>query len=90
MSAVTDAAALCLVFAGIVVGLAAWLRFKRPVVALRAMLECFTAAGLLRLSTEMSWSAVAGVAAVIAVRRLAAGRLTADLLARRKTARPSG
>jgi hypothetical protein len=65
--------------AGIVLGLGGLVVFRQPLVALRSMLELFTAAGLLRLSVDLSWEAVAGVAAVIAVRQLVTRSLVADL-----------
>ncbi|MEZ0341432.1 hypothetical protein ACAG25_15760 [Mycobacterium sp. pV006] len=79
-----DAFAACLTVAGVVVGLVSWVRFQRPLVALRAMLECFTGAGLLQLSMVLSWPAVFGVAALIAVQYVVVGRLTADLMSTEK------
>ena len=66
---------------GIVVGIAGLVVFRQPLVALRVMLELFTAAGLLRLSVDLSWEAIAGVAVLIAVRRLVTRSLAADLAA---------
>jgi hypothetical protein len=68
--------------AGIVLGLAGLVVFRQPLVAMRVMLELFTAAGLLRLSVDLSWEAVAGVAAVIAVRQLVTRSLAADFTLR--------
>ncbi|KKE99843.1 hypothetical protein [Mycolicibacterium obuense] len=73
------AASWCLAIAAIAIGVAALLVFRQPLPALRAMLDLFTAAGLLRLSVDMSWTAVLGVVAVIAVRRVVTRSLTADL-----------
>jgi hypothetical protein len=67
--------------AGIVVGIAGLVAFRQPVVALRVMLELFTAAGLLRLSVDLSWESIAGVAVLIAVRRLVTRSLAADFAA---------
>jgi hypothetical protein len=67
--------------AGIVLGIAGLVVFRRSLVALRVMLELFTAAGLLRLSVDLAWEAVAGVAMVIAVRQLVTRSLAADLAA---------
>jgi hypothetical protein len=75
--------------AGIVLALGGLIVFRRPLVALRVMLELFTAAGLLRLSVDLSWEAVAGVAVVIAVRQLVTRSLAADLT-RRALATPFG
>ncbi len=73
------AASWCLAIAAIAIGVAALLVFRQPLPALRAMIELLTAAGLLRLSVDMSWTAVLGVVAVIAVRRVVTRSLTADL-----------
>lgn len=66
---------------GIVLGIAGLVVFRQPLVALRVMLELFTAAGLLRLSVDLSWEALAGVAVVIGVRQLVTRSLAADLAA---------
>lgn len=84
------AAAWILVIAGIVLGLAAWAMFLRPLLALRVMLDFFTAAGLLHLSADLSWAALLSVAALIGLRHLLAGRLTADWTATRRVAGTSG
>lgn len=73
------AASWCLAIAAIAIGVAALLVFRQPLPSLRAMIELLTAAGLLRLSVDMSWTAVLGVVAVIAVRRVVTRSLTADL-----------
>ncbi|WP_237572484.1 hypothetical protein [Mycolicibacterium lacusdiani] len=67
--------------AGIVVAIAGLLVFRQPLIALRVMLELFTAAGLLRLSVDLSWESIAGVAVLIAVRRLVTRSLAADFAA---------
>jgi hypothetical protein len=74
-------AAWCLAIAGIMLGAASLLVFRRPLVALPVMLELFTAAGLLRLSVDLSWAGVAGIAALIALRRVITRSLSADLTA---------
>ena len=87
MSAVissADAASWCLAIAGIAIGVAALLVFRRPLPALRVMIELFTAAGLLRLSVDLSWTAILGVVTLIAVRRVVTRSLTADLSAARR------
>ncbi len=78
MSVVADASG-CLAIAGILLGLGALLVFHQPLPALRVMIELFTAAGLLRLSVDMSWAAIVGVVALIAVRRVVTRSLTVDL-----------
>ncbi|MEH3141253.1 MAG: hypothetical protein PGN37_13950 [Mycobacterium kyogaense] len=78
-STVVAEASWCLAIAGITIGVATLLVFRRPLPALRAMIDLFTAAGLLRLSVDMSWTAIAGVVTLIAVRRVITRSLTADL-----------
>ncbi|KMO78323.1 hypothetical protein [Mycolicibacterium chlorophenolicum] len=77
MSVVANAS-WCLAIAGIVLGVAALLVFQQPLPALRVMIELFTAAGLLRLSVDLSWAAILGVVALIAVRRVVTRSLTLD------------
>ncbi|ORB25299.1 hypothetical protein [Mycolicibacterium parafortuitum] len=76
---ILDTLAGALVLVGIVVGLAGWARFRQPLVGLGAMLEFFTAAGLVQLTTGLEWPAIVGVAALIAIQYLVVARLTADL-----------
>ncbi|KGI67880.1 hypothetical protein MJO55_10890 [Mycolicibacterium rufum] len=78
MSVIVNAS-WCLAIAGIVLGVAALLVFRQPLPALRVMIELFTAAGLLRLSVDLSWAAILGVVALIAVRRVVTRSLTVDL-----------
>jgi hypothetical protein len=73
--------AWCLAAAGIVLAVASLAVFREPLPSLRLMLDLFTAAGLLRLTVDATWSALAGVALVIAIRRLLTRTLTADLAA---------
>ena len=73
------AASWCLAIAAIAIGVAALLVFRRPLPALRVMIELFTAAGLLRLSVDMSWTAILRVVTLIAVRRVVTRSLTVDL-----------
>ncbi|TRW84887.1 hypothetical protein FK535_10420 [Mycolicibacterium sp. 018/SC-01/001] len=75
------AASWLLAIAGIAIGMAALIVFRQPVLALRVMIELFTAAGLLRLSVDLSWTAILGVVTLIAVRRVVTRSLTADLSA---------
>jgi hypothetical protein len=69
-----------LAIAGLCLGLAALVTFGKPLPALRVMLELLTAAGLLRLSAELSWATIAATAALIVVRRAITRSLFADLL----------
>ena len=73
-----DAVSWCVGIAGIVLGSAALAIFRQPLPALRVTLELFIAAGLLRLSVDNSWAAIAGAAVVIAIRRVLTRSLTAD------------
>ncbi len=68
----------CFAIAGIVLGIAALAVFRQPLLALRVMLELFIASGLLRLSVDNSWAAIAGAVMVITVRRLITRSLIAD------------
>ena len=72
-------AAWGLAAAGIVLGAGSVIVFRRPLVALRMMLEFFTAAGLLRLSADVSWETIAAAGALIAVRQVVTRTLAADL-----------
>jgi len=67
--------------AGIVLGVVGLAVFRQPLLALRVVLELLTAAGLLRLSVDSTWAALAGVALVIAVRKVVTRSLVADLAA---------
>lgn len=78
MSAVITAS-WCLALAGILLGLAALAVFGRPLVALRAMVDLFVAAGLLRLSADLSWAAITSTVAVIAVRFILTRSLASDI-----------
>ncbi len=78
MSIVVNAS-WCLAIAGIGIGAAALVVFRQTVLALRVMIELFTAAGLLRLSVDLSWTAILGVVTLIAVRRVVTRSLFADL-----------
>ncbi|MGZ5372478.1 MAG: hypothetical protein ACXWDE_11915 [Aeromicrobium sp.] len=69
----------CVAFAGILLGIAALAVFRQPLLALRVMVDLFVAAGLLRLSVDLSWAAIAGTVAVIAVRRILTQSLASDL-----------
>ncbi|ANI39479.1 hypothetical protein [Mycolicibacterium vaccae] len=72
------AASWCLAIAGIALGAAALVVFGRPLPALRVTLEFLTAAGLLRLSADSSWTAIAVAAVLIVLRRMITRVLVAD------------
>lgn len=62
--------------------------FRRPVLALHLLLDLLLAAGLLRLSVDASWSAIAVTALIVVIRRvvtrglLTGGARTVPLLRR--------
>ncbi|WP_137147838.1 hypothetical protein [Mycolicibacterium sp. CR10] len=75
---VVVSASWCLALAGILVGTAALITFRHPLLALRVTLDLFVAAGLLRLSVDLSWETIAGTASVIAVRQILTRSLASD------------
>ena len=81
-------AAWCAAVAGIVLGLATMIVFRAPLPAMRVALELLTAAGLLRLSVDSSWAAIAVAAALILLRRMITRVLVADFTSPRR-AQPS-
>ncbi len=81
-------ASWCFAIIGIALGFAALVAFRRPLLALRVTLELLTAAGLLRLSVDSSWAAIAATAALILLRRTITRSLIADLSAPRRA--PAG
>ncbi len=82
-------ASWCFGVAGILIGIAALAAFRQPLLALRAMLDLFIAAGLLRLSVDLSWAAIAGIVTAIAVRRVLTASLAADFGATTRRAHAS-
>lgn len=77
-------AAWCAAVAGIVLGLATMIVFRAPLPAMRVTLELLTAAGLLRLSVDSSWAAIAVAAALILLRRMITRVLVADFTSPRR------
>lgn len=67
--------------AGVLLGTATLAVIRQPLLALRVTMDLLVAAGLLRLSVDLSWAAIAGTVAVIAVRQLITRSLTSDLRA---------
>ncbi|MCH9737067.1 MAG: hypothetical protein K0U78_21360 [Actinomycetia bacterium] len=74
-------ASWCCTLAGVVLGIAALAVFRQPMLALRTAMDLLIVAGVLRLSIDPSWTAIAGTVAVIALRRVLAGDLRSDLTA---------
>lgn len=62
--------ALAIVAASVVVAVVAWLRTRELRSALALLLDLWVAAGLLRLTQDASWRAIAGAAAIIGIRKL--------------------
>lgn len=79
--------------AGVLLGALALIAFRRPPMALHVLLDFLLAAGLLRLSVDASWQALAITAAVILVRRVVTLGLThpaADRLYPRRVSPSAG
>ena len=74
--------------AALVVGLLVLLDTRRLSVALPVFLDLLLAAGLLRLSADGTWGALATAAALVAVRKLVVRGLTANRSLRHRS-RPS-
>ncbi|MET9155580.1 hypothetical protein ABZX82_30535 [Streptomyces griseoflavus] len=70
MTAALHLAALTTTVFGLVASAVVLVAARRPRAALAVLLDFLTAAGLLRLTGEPSWDAVAAATAVIAVRKL--------------------
>ncbi len=68
--ATVDVLAVVLVARGIGVWLLTTATTQRGMAAIPAMLDLWTAAGLLRLSGSASWQRIAAAAALVAVRKL--------------------
>jgi hypothetical protein len=62
--------ALACVAAGLLTGGAAVLSTRNGVLGLQITLEFWVAAGLLRLAGDLTWAALAGAAAIVALRQL--------------------
>ena len=71
MTGLLGAAAGALALLSVVAALAVLVATARPRAAVGVLLDLFLAAGLLRLVAVDDWSSVAGVAALVVVRRLA-------------------
>ncbi|HET7684058.1 MAG TPA: hypothetical protein VFK34_10380 [Marmoricola sp.] len=62
--------------AAVVLGVAVFLATRHVRSALGVLLDLLLAAGLLRLGTDQSWSAIASAAALVVVRKLAMSGVT--------------
>ncbi|MGI8533065.1 MAG: hypothetical protein ACR2KN_08680 [Geodermatophilaceae bacterium] len=77
MTALLDGLALGLSAAALIATGVVLVATRRPTAALPVLLEFLTAAGLVRLAAEPTWSRLLGAAAVVAARRLLVGGLGA-------------
>lgn len=69
--------------AGIVLGTACLVVFRRPALALHVLLDLLLAAGLVRLTSDAEWSVIAVTAAVVLLRHLLTRTLMSGLRRRR-------
>jgi Na+-transporting NADH:ubiquinone oxidoreductase subunit NqrB len=69
-AALATAAPLLVTAAAIVLAAATWAVTRRANPALPVLLDLLMTAGLLRLTVEQDWRAIAGAAAVVVVRKL--------------------
>ncbi len=69
-AAVTTGVALGITAAGLLAAAVVLTATRRPEFALKVLLDVLLAAGLLRLTGQPGWAALATAAAVVAVRRL--------------------
>ncbi|MDN3293997.1 DUF1622 domain-containing protein [Streptomyces ficellus] len=75
MTAWLHTAAMLATAAGVLSACAAYLATRQVRLSLGVLLDFLTAAGLIRLADEPSWSSIATAAAVIGLRKLIATRL---------------
>jgi len=80
VTALLDGIALGLTAAALIAAGVVLVATRRPAAAMPVLLEFLTAAGLVRLAAEPTWSRLLGAAAVVAVRRLLVGGLGAGRL----------
>ncbi len=76
------AASLAVAAAGIVAGVVVAMRTRSLREGIRVALDLWTAAGLLKLAADASWSAIAITAIVVALRHLISANLLAPDAAR--------
>jgi hypothetical protein len=74
--------ALAVTAAGLLAAAVTLATTRRPLLALKVLLDFLLAAGLLRLTGHPDWPALAGAAAVVALRRLVGFGLRAGAPAR--------
>ncbi len=67
---VVDTLALAVTAAGLLAAAGVLAASRRPLFALKVLLDFLLAAGLLRLTGQPGWTAIATAAAVVAIRRL--------------------
>lgn len=79
LAAPSSAAAILIAAAGLLLGALALLSARRLRPALGILLDLLLAAGLLRLAFLDTWTAIAGAATLVAVRKLVVHALTADV-----------
>lgn len=66
----SETAALAVSAAGVIAGVVTFVGMRRISSALAATLELWTAAGLLRLTADATWKAVAIAATLVLIRKL--------------------
>lgn len=69
---------LAIVAGGIVLAVLGWLRTHELHASVALMLDLWVAAGLLHLTHDASWRAIAGAATIIAIRKLVVHGLDAS------------
>ena len=70
MSQLWDQLAVLCTVAGLSAGLAVGLATRRVLLAIRVAVDFWVAAGLIRLSGDVSWQALLGAAGILALRQL--------------------
>ncbi len=89
-AAVTTGVALGITVAGLLAATVVLTATRRPEFALKVLLDFLRAAGLLRLTGQPGWAALATAAAVVAVRRLVGSSLRAGRGSAGALRRPAG
>ncbi|WP_200941786.1 hypothetical protein [Angustibacter sp. Root456] len=91
LATLSSAAALVLAAAGVLLAALTLAATRRPRPALGVLLDLLLGAGLLRLTFLDTWTAIAGAAALVAIRKLVVLALTSDSRRRvRAVAAPAG
>ncbi len=76
MTGVLNAASWTIAGAGLILAVAVALRTARLLVALPVLLDMLLAAGLLRLSADAPWPAIATTATIVVLRKTVAAGIT--------------